>query len=155
MKRSSIVRWLIGAILLALAQSARAEGFSVGAGFDLPSLIEVRVGYEASDFGVRAYLDPLGLLAGADIYAKAPVNDFGASFRIGAGVITDFQSVGFRGVLGVEWVIVPNVALVFELRPILLPSLWVSSSDPLVYSFNGVLQALLLFSSSVALEYRF
>ncbi len=155
MKPSSIQRWLFGIILLALAQNAQAEGFSMGAGFDLPSLLEVRVGYEARDFGVRAYLDVLTLWAGVDGYAKLPLNDSGLSFMAGAGVITDFKSVGFRGVIGWEWVLAANVALVAELRPILLPSLWASDPNPLINIGNYLLQSWLLFSASFALEYRF
>jgi hypothetical protein len=116
MKRSTVYRLIVGVIVLALSDGARAEGFSVGAGFGLPSLIEIRVGYEARDFGGRAYVDLTSLWTGADVYAKLPVGDFGLSFRLGAGVLTDFKSVGFRGVIGTEWVFVPNVALVFEYR---------------------------------------
>jgi hypothetical protein len=155
MKRSGIRRWLIGVILCAFAQSARAEGFSVGAGFGLPSLIEVRVGYEARDFGVRTYLDLVSLWAGADGYAKLPVRDSGLSLRLGAGLLTDFKSVGFRGVIGAEWVFVPNAALVFEYRPIFLISSSASSSDPFVNILYAIGQAFLIFSFTVALEYRF
>ncbi len=155
MKRSSIVKWLIGVILLAFAQSARAEGFSVGAGLDFPSVIEVRVGYEARDFGVRTYLDLVSLWAGADVYAKLPVGDSGLSYRVGAGVLTDFKSVGFRGVLGAEWVFVPNVAFVFDWRPIFLVSSSDSSSDPLVNLLYTIGRAFLIFSFTIALEYRF
>ena len=155
MKRSGILKWLIGVTLLVLAQNAQAEGFSVGAGFDLPSLVEVRVGYEARDFGVRTYLDVLSHWVGVDGYAKLPLGDSGVSFRAGAGVITDFKSVGFRGVLGWEWMLAPNVALVGELRPLLVPSLWASDPNPFVNIGNEILQIWLLLSVTIALEYRF
>lgn len=110
-------------IVLVFGHTALAQGFSVGTGLDFPSLLEVRAGYETNDFGVRAYLTLFGLF-GADIYAKVPTKNLNFHFRFGAGVFSDFRALGFRGVIGVEWMIAANTGLVFELRPMYFPSFW-------------------------------
>jgi hypothetical protein len=107
---------------------------------------------------MRAYLSfPFTLIpvVGADAYAKFPVNEYGLKFRLGAGAFTDFLSVGFRGVVGLEVPLGENVFLTYEWRPIVLPSLWSGSPNPVDDTVIRVARALLLLSVTIALEYRF
>jgi hypothetical protein len=148
-------------IVLVFGHTATAQGFSVGAGLDLPSFFEVRVGYETNDFGVRAYLTYFGLW-GADVYARIPTATPTLAFRYGAGVVVSkaFQEVGIRGLIGIAWTATPNTVLAFEFRPMYLPSLWsdTPTSDPvyLVTVFSKAFGRLFaLFSITLSFEYHF
>jgi hypothetical protein len=160
MKRSTVYRLIVGVIVLALSDGARAEGFSVGGSLGLPLILEIRVGYEADDFGVRAYVAPpilLKTVVGADAYAKFPMNEYGLKLRVGAGALTDFLSVAFRGVVGFEVPIGPNVFAFYEWRPIVVPSLWFgpSSTNVLDEAAIRLARVFTLLSFSLGLEYRF
>jgi hypothetical protein len=86
MKLSKILRLFVLLMVFTVGQNAWAQGFSIGAGLGLPSLLEVRVGYETNDFGVRSYLNLIGLW-GADIYARVSVLNPNVTYRIGVGVV--------------------------------------------------------------------
>lgn len=152
------IKNLLIMIVLVFGHTATAQGFSVGAGLDSPGLLEVRVGYETDDFGLRTYLTLFGLF-GADIYAKVPTQNlnFHFNFRFGVGVLTDFRELGFRGVIGVEWMIAANTGLVFELRPMYFPSLWSDTwnSNPFLLVPAILLGWLTLGSFTLSLEYHF
>ncbi len=151
--------WLIMLVFM-FAQGAWAQGFSVGASLDSPSVLEVRVGYEAQDFGVRAYLTYLGLW-GADVYASIDrTSNIAVRFGVGIVVFKDFQDLVIRGLIAIASTVAPNTVLALEFRPMYLPSLWSDTpiSDPvyLVTVFSKAFARLFtLFSITFSLEYHF
>ena len=154
------IKSLLIMIVLVFGHTATAQGFSVGAGLDFPSLLEVRVGYETNDFGVRAYLSYFGLW-GADIYARiARTSNIAVRFGVGVMVFKGFQEVGIRGLIAIASTVAPNTVLALEFRPMYLPSLWsdTPTSDPvyLVTVFSKAFGRLFtLFSITFSLEYHF
>jgi hypothetical protein len=156
MQLSKILRLFVALMVFAVGQNAWAQGFSIGVGVDLPTFVEVRVGYETNDFGVRTYLGLAGLL-GADIYAKGALGSSDRGFRLGVGIFTDLSGIAFRGVIGTTWAISPNVVLSYEWRPMYIPSLWAdtSGSNPLVTIGYTLARAFTLFSMTFSLEYHF
>lgn len=153
-------RWLIAVILCALgfATHAHAEGFSVGGAVGLPTLLEARVGYDAPEFGVRAYITALSTVIGADAYAKFPLGWM--TIRLGGGVFSfsPFTELGFRALIGFVFQLEPNVFLVSELRPMFIPSLLSGASGErgVVFGiFSHLALAMTLISFSVSLEFHF
>jgi hypothetical protein len=156
MQLSKILRVFVLMVVCSIGQSAWAQGFSVGVGLDFPTLIEVRVGYETNDFGVRSYLGLAGLL-GADIYAKGAFGNSDRSFRLGVGIFTDLKGIAYRGLIGITWSISPNVVFSYEWRPMYIPSLWTDTpnSNAFINVGNALVRAFTLFSMTVSLEYHF
>jgi hypothetical protein len=160
MKLSKILKLLVILMVFAVGQNTWAQGFSIGGGLGLPSLLEVRVGYETNDFGVRSYLNLIGLW-GADIYARVSVPNPNVTYRIGIGVVFNKDvEVGFRGLVGIAWSLTPNIVLTYELRPMYFPSLWSDTSTTNeLFLFNAFAKAIgqlfSLVSMSLTLEYHF
>lgn len=154
------IKSLLIMIVLVFGHNALAQGFSVGTSLDSPGLLEVRIGYETNDFGVRAYLTYFGLW-GADIYTRiARTSNITVRFGVGIVVFKDFQDVGIRGLIAIASTVAPNTVFALEFRPMYLPSVWseTPTSDPvyLVTVFSKAFGRLFtLFSITFSLEYHF
>jgi hypothetical protein len=125
MKRSLILGALTLCAMLWSGSGTRAQagsGGTVGFGLGLPTLLEVRLGYQAEDFGVRAYGGSLIVTAlGVDGYARLQT-DWGA-WRVGGGLaylsegFSATQWLALRALLGAELRLSQSVALTLEWRP--------------------------------------
>ncbi len=130
--------WILALMWVGLAQ---AQSFSVGAAVGLWPVADLRAGYEAPEFGLRAYYD-LASSFGVDAYARL------GNARLGGGVLFFGGEVVPRLLLGGVLEVAPNLVLALEYRPALLLGLWNSPGEE---RFAAVLGFMFF---SIGLEYR-